>query len=377
MGRGIVEGSVASNLMQSESTPIESLDDDRRGRLLGIKLTALASSHLKRDIQADPFLFPRGAALMVDQSAWVLVEEAAGRSLGGALSWALRNGATSLNVVTESDEALLARRSERFSYPIAVWAHHDRNLNRVGSTHLQNAPAPLTEHLQLRSVIESAGAVVNVEHGVVFGEVRGLEVCRVVDRPTVGLFAELGDVAPGGSATLLDAENPATLRHREFEGVQLEVGVGANDREAFQLLHGDVPTVEALRGVVEAVETHRSLGARQHPLNRLGAERFLRWRLEQEPTLIDMFEVRPAEPPVARPNLKDPVPCVARATIDGRSTMVVCSTGVDLDLIPFVADVQAMYGDPVMVVAPERDLVSITREMAELLTASVDLRPVN
>ena len=57
--------------------------------------------------------------------------------------------------------------------------------------------------------------------------------------------------------------------------------------------------------------------------------------------------------------------------------MVVCSTGIDLDLIPFAADVQEMYGDPVFVVTPERDLVSITRDMAGLLEAPVELRSIS
>jgi hypothetical protein len=56
--------------------------------------------------------------------------------------------------------------------------------------------------------------------------------------------------------------------------------------------------------------------------------------------------------------------------------MVVCSTGIDLDLIPFAADVQAMYNDPVIVVTRERDLVPITRDVAGLLSTSVELRSV-
>ncbi len=58
---------------------------------------------------------------------------------------------------------------------------------------------------------------------------RGLEVCRVVDDPATG-------------------------------AVRLEVGVGAHDREAFAIMHGDVPTVEALAGVVRAVAEHRRTG---------------------------------------------------------------------------------------------------------------------
>ena len=66
-----------------------------------------------------------------------------------------------------------------------------------------------------------------VEHGVVTGEVRGLEVCRVVD------------VDDGGGR------------------VRLEVGVGPHDREAFAIIHGDVPTRAALAGVVAAVAAAR------------------------------------------------------------------------------------------------------------------------
>ena len=92
---------------------------------------------------------------------------------------------------------------------------------------------------------------------------------------------------------------------------------------------------------------HRSPDAPQHPLNRLGQERYLRWQLEQDPALVGMVEVVAAEPPQPRPNLKDPIPCVARAVAaDGSVSTLVCSVGVDLDLVGFVADVQETVGRP-------------------------------
>ena len=379
MGSGDGEGSVASGVMTNLPDETQGSETaERRSRLLGIKLKALISSHLGREIVDETSGFPNGAAVLVGDAAWVLVDGDASRSLGGALSWAIRQPATSLNLIATSDTGLLARRADRFRFPVSVWFPEDRELLPAIAAPLPDVPSPPPNHLDVRAMIEQAGATVNVEHGVVFGEVRGLEVCRVVDQPTVGLFAELGDISSDPSAPLLDAvDATAALERREHEGVRLEVGVGANDREAFQLLHGDIPTIEALSGVVEAVETHRSVVARQHPLNRLGQERFLRWRLEQEPGLIGMSELAPAESPVPRPNLKDPVPCVARAQNDEAVAMVVCSTGIDLDLIPFAADVQEMYGDPVFVVTPERDLVSITRDMAGLLEAPVELRSIS
>ena len=109
---------------------------------------------------------------------------------------------------------------------------------------------------------------------MVTGEVCGLEVCRVVDAPTMGYF----DDPDGGepiSAMAFTASAP--------DGVIVEVGVGGPDREAFRIIHGDLPTVVALADVVSTVAGHRTEGAPPHPLNRLAQERLLRSRLEENP----------------------------------------------------------------------------------------------
>jgi hypothetical protein len=345
---------------------IGSTNDDRRSRLLGIKLRALVGEHLGRSVESEPEGFPHGAAFVDDGAAWVLVEGPAARSLGAALAWSVRQGATSLHLVVERDTGLLARRVQRFAFPITVWYPQERVLLPVVPEPLAGSPAPLPGHLEFVPVIEAAGATANVEHGIVVGEVRGLEVCRVVDQPTVGHFAELGDIDI--------APHPEEVTGN---GVLLEVGVGANDREAFRLLHGDIPTVEALAAVVDSVLAHRSPDALQHPLNRLGQERYLRWRLEQEPALVGMATVSPAEPPQPRPNLKDPIPCVARGVgPDGSEATLVCSTGVDVDLVGFVADVQEMADAPVVVALRARDAVPITRELLALLAVPPEVRTV-
>ncbi len=348
------------------TTPVDPANDDRRSRLLGMKLRALIAEHLGRSVTTEPQGFPSGAALVDDGAAWVLVDGAAGRSLGPALAWAIRHDAVALHLVVEHDTGLLARRAQRLAYPVTVWYPQERMLLPVVAEPLAASVAPRPEHLDLVAVIEEAGATPNVEHGVVVGEVRGLEVCRVVETPTVGHFAELGD---------FDA--PSSVDASGTDGVLLEVGVGANDREAFRLLHGDIPTVEALGAVVESVLEHRSTEAIQHPLNRLGQERYLRWQLQQDPSLVGMAQLEPREPPQPRPNLKDPIPCVATAVDEhGAEWAVVCSVGVDVDLVGFVADVQTATSAPVVVVVRERDAIPLTRELLALLTAPVDLRTV-
>ena len=188
-------------------------------------------------------------------------------------------------------------------------------------------------------LILEGGAVPVVEHGVLAGEVAGLEVCRALRDPHTG-------------------------------ECRLEVGVGAHDREAFLLIHGAVPTVEALRRVVAAVSEHRAPGAEPHPLNRLGAERALRARLVNEPERVGAVSLLPAEPPAPRANLKDAVPCVARGErAHGSRVVVVCSTGVDLDVVPWAADARAFL-DPdadLVIAVPERDASAVTRSLAAAL----------
>ena len=75
------------------------------------------------------------------------------------------------------------------------------------------AAPPDERALDLVPLLADAGATVVVEHGLVTGEILGLEVARVVT---------------------------------DDGGARVEVGVGRHDREAFGMLHGDLPTHAAL-----------------------------------------------------------------------------------------------------------------------------------
>jgi hypothetical protein len=340
------------------------IDQDRRRRLLGLKLRALVSEYRGASVDAEPIGFGTGAGLLQDGAAWVIVDGPAGRALGPSLAWAIRQGATSLNVVAETEGGRVARRAAGFDFPISVWFPEERSLLPIVAEAEPEPSDPSAEHLALLALVEKAGAEPHVERGVVTGEVRGLEVCRVVDEPTVGGFAELNDVPP-------DVVLPLT------SGVTLEVGVGATDREAFRIIHGHLPTLDALADVVAAVEAHRRSDAPQHPLNRMAPERYLRWNVMTDPARLDLTDAEAADPPVDRPSMKHPEPCVAVGTdSSGRSVAAVFSSGVDLDLVPFVADVALHRGAEVerlMIVLPERDAVAVTRDLAELLARPVEV----
>jgi hypothetical protein len=262
------------------------------------------------------------------------------------LAWALRAGVEQLQILAEEGTGTLARRAAAFRLPIEVWHVADRALLPAIAESLPELPDAPAAHAEFRALITKGGATPTVDHGVLVGEVRGLEVCRVVTDATTG-----------------DA--------------RLEVGIGQHDREAFQMLHGNVPTVEALAKVVAAVEPHRQHGAAPHPLNRLGRAQALRARLIDEPGLVDASRIEARPSPLDRPNLKDPHPCVASAVIDGRSVTLVVSSGVDLDLVPYATDARLATGEPTRIVVPARDAVPVQSDIAALLKDPMVIVPLD
>ena len=326
-------------------------DPARLARLHAVKLQALVRDHLGGGPEVAAALVPgefaAGAALLHGTDAWVLVADHPERGLGGALAWALRHGATGLHVVADTGTGQLARRAAHFSLPIQVWHAEGRALLPAVAEPLPEVGEVPAHHREFEPVMVVAGAVPLVEHGVLVGEVHGLEVCRVVDDPFTG-------------------------------DVRLEVGVGAHDREAFQMMHGNRPTTEALADVVRTVAEYRRPGAHGHPLNRLAQERAVRARLIADPGLIGASSLAAAQPPLPRPNLKDPVPCVARAVVDGAEVTVVCSVGVDLDAVPYAVDARAAVGTQhCLLVLPARDALPLQLQLAALASPPVEVVAVS
>ena len=320
-----------------------SADAERRSRLLSLKLRALVREHLGLDSDpvGTPEVFSLGAAFITDDSVWVLIDGDASRSLGPTLAWANKFNRP-VQLLVEQDSGLLARRAALFTFPLTVWHVNEKSLfPAVVEPHLPRVDAE-DSHQALMPLIASSGADATVEHGVVIGEVRGLEMCRVVNDSVTG-------------------------------GAKLEVGMGVNDREAFAMVHGELPTEQALRNVIEAVQVHREPGAMVHPFNQFGAERLHRWRALQDPASIGFTDLSAVDPPVKRTNVKDPVPCVALGTInDCDSAVAVFVNGIDLDVVPFAVDAADMHGVGRVVIAiRQRDITSSLRVMADVASVPV------
>lgn len=322
-----------------------SADAERRSRLLSLKLRALVREHLGLDSDpvGTPEVFSLGAAFVADDSVWVLVDGDASRAFGPTLAWSSKFNRP-IHLLVEQDSGVLARRATLFNTSVTVWHVNEKSLlPAVVEPHLPRVDAE-ESHRALMPLIASSGADALVEHGVVVGEVRGLEMCRVVTDSVSGQ-------------------------------AKLEVGMGVNDREAFAMVHGELPTEQALRNVIEAVQVHREPGAMVHPFNQFGAERLHRWRALQDPASIGFVELSPADPPVRRTNLKDPVPCVAVGTLtSGVGAVAVFVNGIDLDVVPFAVDAADMYGVTNVVIAVrQRDITESIRKMVDIASLTVSL----
>jgi hypothetical protein len=317
--------------------------DERRKALNAMKLRTLAAENLDLG-ELSVTGFPDGAAGRSSTAVAYLADgEHADRALGRALALAHRDDAAAVHVLADpAPAAVLARRAGQFARPPAVWEVHGRELQAAHPRpHGAAAGAPSPASLDAARMLAEAGAETIVEDGVLVGEVLGLEVARWLEDPP-----------------------------------RLEVGVGRHDREAFALIHGNIPTADALGQVISSVRAHRRPGADHHPLNRLAQERWLRRALICRPAEAGCVELAPADPPVVRLGVKDPRPAVASGTsTSAGAVVVVTSVGIDPDLVPFAADARLRV-DPaaqLVLVVPERDLHPVTVATARALVRPAEV----
>jgi hypothetical protein len=294
------------------------------------------------DDDAAPVALAAGAGLVDGDTAWVLLAEKAGRSLGAALAWGRKAGAPHVHVLVddsapEGAAGIVARRAQLFAEPPTVWRVVGADLVAADPAPVV-APADPPDAPELVSLLQEAGLAVVVEDGAVLGELLGLEVARITDGP---------------------------------DGPELVVGVGRFDRELTEMAHAHLAPADRLVRAVEIVAGYRAPGAPPHPLNQLVPERWMRAALVAEPGRVEAAALRPVPSAVPRANLKD-VGVASAVGLDmaGQPLVVTCSTGVDLDLVPAAADDREARaaGARLLLAVPARDALPLTRDLAVRLT---------
>ncbi|NNE73850.1 MAG: hypothetical protein HKN26_09315 [Acidimicrobiales bacterium] len=290
-----------------------------------------------------------GAGLLAADTAYVYMPTEPLRSLGPILAWAHRAGARQLHLFIDEPDAAarLSLRAAQLDPSPAIWLVEGRTATPaqpVASAVSPEFAIPDAgdDVADLIALLTSHGLVVNTEHGVITGELHGLEVARVLD---------------------------------DELGVGLAVGVGRFDREAGAMLRGDRTDDEALAEAVAQVKNIRAAdGPAAHPLNRLVRERWLRATVVADPDLVGLVTADAIAAPKPPADLLEANPASAIG-VDAAETnvLVVCGLGSNLDMVSTAADhvaTLASAGVPVarvVIAVPVGDALPITEALAGYL----------
>lgn len=319
------------------------LDPDRRAGLARTRLRALVSRAFP-EITAEAQSFNAGAGLAQGSRAFVLPAGDTPTPMATLLAWGTRAGAEELHLILDEPDPVASLQARGLEPSPSLWLADGAELMVMTDVPVPGGLDAPAAALARRDELRDAGCEVVVEHGVVTGEVCGLEVARVT----------------------LEPEGTATVR----------VGVGVYDQEAHAVIHADVPTADRLRRVVSEVADHRRVGAVAHPLNRVARSRWIRSILMADPALAGVDELAPVQPLEARTGVRDERPATARGRRGATTVLVVCSTGIDLDLVPEAAGQQALHAvDEVVLVLPEQDHHPVIAQMAGRLAVPSRLIP--
>lgn len=323
------------------------LDAERRVSLAGAKLQALVRGRFP-DVTASAQAFTTGVGIIDGDRAFVYVVDTAPSPLAAVLAWGERAGAEQLHLIVDDADPVLATQARGLAPMPELWRVSGTTLEHVDPAPL--LPAGLSSPAAAdaaAAVLDAAGCEVIVEHGVVLGEVEGLEVARVV----------------------LDPDGTAVVR----------VGVGLFDQEAHAVIHAEAPVEERLAQVVTQVASQRRVGAGPHPLNLVARERWLRSELVRNPAAVGLDGLTPVAPLAPRGGVRQERPASALGSRGSESVLVVCAAGIDLDLVPEAAgQLVTTSAAEVVLVLPERDRHPILERMARWLAAPasvVALRP--
>ena len=321
------------------------LDAERRVQLEN----ARALSLLRQSFDVDPSAVeigsaPFGVTALGPDRAWVVSMSDDLAVLGGVLVWLDRHAPSRADLIVDHHAGVHARRAALLAPEVTVW-RTDRD--RVVVAAAEPIPDPLPrpdDSAHLEALLVDEGLEVVCEDGILRGELAGLEVGRILHGP---------------------------------DGPVLEAGVGRFDREAGLLLHSGRSPAEALRDAVAQVRPHRSPGSIGHAVNRLGRERWLRHEVVNDPGIVGIALPSLVEPIPPRLNLLEVAPAALLGFDGDTSVLVVCSVGVDLGLVPAIADLVARHEpSEVRVVMPDRDRLPYLERLLDRLPVTTGLHSI-
>jgi len=271
----------------------------------------------------------------------VLLTTPGPKTFGSAMVWASKVGVSRITLMVDpvADPGAMARLAGSLSVPVAVMAVDETSLSVArASSPPALIPAPDGVGGGV-ATLAAAGLDIRTDHGEIVGEFLGLEVARVVPSP---------------------------------EGGDINVGVGAIDREANRVLHGDSPIDDLLRRVIAQVATHRRAGAEPHPLGTMARERWLMRVILEDPSQVGLPDLHEMQSTIPRHGLRTSAPAAAVCRSADRATVVVATTGVDVGLVGVVADLIAREDPQQVLIVAVPPVLDAIRGALALMRVSLE-----
>ncbi len=316
-----------------------------REQRLSLNRSKLRKILLKEDCQEiDSLIDTSGNGLRGSSTLWVLADqETPEETLGASLLELTAHENLHLVIYFENlqDAQTTQRRSNALKPSPSIFFFSNGKVNQVepalfDERKFVEPPLPEFEELCLKFDLEKV-----YEFGTWSGEILGLEVLRVSDN-------------------------------------EIQVGVGKLDREANSLISRGKPVSDVLSSAVEIVRLSRNSESSLHPLSRLVRERWLRADAVANPREYGMESLILLEPLIERKSLRDSMPTAAMGFDEkGEKVLYVFSVGIDIRLVPFIADLMLLeLPDRVEVVIPNKDILVPIEKSLKFLNIPLTIRGV-
>ncbi len=229
-----------------------------------------------------------------------------------AIALATETNELQTNLVVDNSEPVLLQQTHGLNAEIILWIIDD---DRV----VQHPDSAIEERTEInvlgedfKELLKASGCDVVQEHGVLKGEIKGLEVARVV----------IND-----------------------EGQQvLQVGVGAYDQEAHKILDSQQTPEEKLFRVISQVMEYRNQKSEPHPLNRVARAKWMITEIVTSPKNFGLEEVQSLSMLEEVDTVTENHPAAAIGRTGAGSVLIVASSGIDLQTIPVAAGLLASTG---------------------------------
>ena len=316
-----------------------------REQRLSLNRSKLRKILLKEDCQEiDSLIDTSGNGLRGSSTLWVLADqETPEETLGASLLELTAHENLHLVIYFENlqDAQITQRRSNALKPSPSIFFFSNGKVNQVepalfDERKFVEPPLPEFEELCLKFDLEKV-----YEFGTWSGEILGLEVLRVFDN-------------------------------------EIQVGVGKLDREANSLISRGKPVSDVISSAVEIVRLSRNSESSLHPLSRLVRERWLRADAVANPREYGMESLILLEPLIERKSLRDSMPTAAMGFDEkGEKVLYVFSVGIDIRLVPFIADLVLLeLPDRVEVVIPNKDILVPIEKSLKFLNIPLTIRGV-